>query len=67
MLAFGGCEARGVARGVLVGDEEESPGAASGVDDRVSGFGVDDVDDRPDQLAWREVLAGAGALVGGAL
>ena len=50
-----------------MGDEEEAAGAAGRVDDRVSGLGVDDVDDRPDQLAWREVLAGAGALVGSAL
>ena len=67
VLALGGREAGGVAGGVLVGDEEEAAGAAGGVDDRVSGLGVDDVDDRPDQLARREVLPGAGALVGSAL
>ena len=67
VIALGRREAGGVAGGVLVGDEEEAAGAAGGVDDRVSGLGVDDVDDRPDQLAGREVLAGAGALVGSAL
>jgi len=66
VLALGGREAGGVAGGVLVGDEEEATGAAGGVDDCVIGLGVDDVDDRPDQFARGEVLAGAGALVGSA-
>lgn len=67
VVTLGRREARGVAGGVLVGDEEETARTAGRVDDAVGARGVDDVDDRPDQLAGREVLPRARALVGRAL
>jgi hypothetical protein len=57
----------GALLGVLVGDEEEAAGAAGRVDDGVVDRRLDDVDDRLDECARSEVLAGAGALVRGAL
>jgi len=48
---------------VVVGDEQEAAGAGGGVADRVVGGGMHHVDDRLDERARREVLAGAGLRV----
>ena len=53
----------GAAGGVLVRDQEEAACAAGRVDDGVGDRRADDVDDRLDQRAGCEVLAGARALV----
>jgi hypothetical protein len=53
--------------GILVGHQEEAGGAAGRVDDCVVDCRLDDVDDRLDECARCEVLAGAGSLVRGAL
>ncbi len=53
--------------GILIGHQEEAGGAAGRVDDCVVDCRLDDVDDRLDECARCEVLAGAGSLVRGAL
>ena len=45
---------------VVVGGEQEAAGAAGGVADRHARARAHHIDDRPDQRARREVLAGAG-------
>ncbi len=52
-----------VAGDVLVGDSEESAGAAAGVIDRVAQFRLDRVDHRPDDLARGEELSTVGVLL----
>lgn len=55
----------GLAAHMLIGREQEAAGAAGGVVHRLIRLRVHDLDDRVDQRARGEILAGAGADLAG--